>query len=111
MPNPSPDEKAGLQRLATALASSQRIDHLIKQKPDTVARTAAFCRLIRPLDMYTDVAARHPEWGHCGQIQAKLLRIRRTIPGVPKRLSMSPYQIAQAYLASIPEHYRRPREP
>ena len=76
-----------------------------------MAKTAAFCRMIRPMDRYVDLAARHPEWGRADQIQARLWRLRRVIPGVPRRVCLSPYQLAQMYLASIPEFYRRQREP
>lgn len=111
MPQDLPDAKDGLKRLGQAVASSTMIDHCPQQKPNSIMRMAAFCRLIRPLDMYSDIAARHPEWGRADQIQAKLWRLRRVIPGVPRRVCLSPYQLAQMYLASIPEFYRRQREP
>ena len=64
------------------------------------------CRTLsfdRALDRYEDIAARHPE--------ARLWRIRAVVPGLPRRVCLSPYHIAQAYLQSIPEHYRRSTGP
>lgn len=105
-----PDKSEGLEKLMRVVGSSQTIDHCVIQKPGTVAKTAAFCRLIQPMDRYVDLAARHPELGRADQIQARLWRLRRVIPGVPRRVCLSPYQLAQMYLASVPEHYRRPSE-
>ena len=107
MAQDDPEARAGLLRLATSVASPTTPT----QRPSTMAKTAALCRLIGPLDRYEDIAARHPDLGPTHKIQAKLWRLRAVVPGLPRRVCLSPYHIAQAYLASIPEHYRRSTEP
>lgn len=102
-----PDAKDGLKRLGQAVASPT----IPTQRPSTIAKTAALCRLIGPLDRYEDLAKHHPELGPAHKIQAKLWRLRAVIPGLPRRVCLSPYLIAQAYLSSIPEHYRRSTGP
>lgn len=99
----------GLQRLQAAVQAA-RIEHPREQKPATAERWAALCRLWTPLDTYQSFAARHPEWGHIDQLHSRMLRIRARVPGLPKSISLGPWQIAMAYLDSIPEHYRRESE-
>ncbi len=107
--DPVSQAKAGLARLKAAVQDTQ-IERTWQhaRNPATFERTAAFCRLWTPMDTYQSFAAAHPEWGHQESIHARMGRIRRKVPGLPKSISLAPYQIAQAYLASLPEHYRRP---
>lgn len=97
---------SGLDRLQRALTGPV-VAHTWKnnQRASTVAKTVEFCRRWTPTDTYTSFAARHPELD-AERWHAKLLRIRAKIPGIPARVFLAPWQIAQAYLASLPEHLR-----
>lgn len=97
----------GLQRLQAAVQAA-RIGYTRQQKPATAERWAALCRLWTPLDTYETFSKRLPEWGHIDQLHSRMLRVRARVAGLPKSISLSPYQIATAFLASLPEHYRRP---
>jgi hypothetical protein len=101
----------GLERLSSAVASSATILYRRKMHQAHKAKAIAFCLLWQPMDTYITFAARHPEWGHAQQVQARSWRLRSKIPSLPKGYSLSGYQVAQAYLLSLPEHLRRPIEP
>ena len=102
-------QRAGLAKLRAAVGSTTTICHHPVQRPWLKARTVAFCQLWQPEDTYQDFAARHPEWGRDDQVHARLSRLRKLVPSIQKRVFLSPWQIAQRYLQTIPEHLRRPK--
>lgn len=105
---PSPD---GPARLIAAVASSPRVNHHPQQKPHGRARAIQLCLLAQPPDTWESLAARHPELGEPHKIQARMIALRQYIPDLRRNVHLSPYQIAHMYLATIPAHLRRLREP
>lgn len=102
-------QKRGLQRLKAAIQNVPQIENLPTQRPGTAERWARFCRLWTPMDTLESFARRHPEWGHPEKVQGRIWRIKRRTHGLTSDRSWtSPWQVAQAYLGSLPEHYRRP---
>lgn len=103
------DQRVGLRRLLAAVGSMTTIQYLPKQKPETRARTTAFCHLILPEDTYESFASRHPEWGTVEQVRGKVARMRKYVSGLRSNTHQSLHEVAQRYLASLPEHLRRTR--
>ena len=111
MKDASPDiSKDGLQRLQRAIQGSTSIHHVTASRSDGKEKMRQFCLCWQPADTYETFSERHPEWGSPKRVQQKLWRVRRKIPGLPRNYHFQKYQIAQAYLAMLPEHLRRPQK-
>lgn len=101
------DQQAkGLQRLQAAIVKAG-VHRLAVEHVAARRRRVALCLLVQPGDSYLTISERHPEQGTPLQVQQAVLRIRARVGGWLKTTQIPAYEIAQAYLGSLPSGYLR----
>lgn len=106
-PSSADQQAKGLAKLKAAVKEASGVYRRPREPVKAKARRARLCSIIRPEDTYETIHQRHPEFGTRIKI-AQALSVIRRMAALPGKTWLSPYAIAQGYLASLPAHYRLP---